>query len=143
MPSVLQDWVQGISFKKQTVMIGAIRCPDVVHPLSLKRITVWIRNTVLRNADPLSGFMHGALSGELPLLETVDREFERLHLHTAHHIMLAMEVIGFEHPESEVRDNAWKFYSDCVRAQHLNPETRGQYESRYTDRTDRVEVGMS
>jgi hypothetical protein len=123
-------------------MLGAIRAPDNIHTLKIKQVTVWIRNHLLNNVDPMTGFMHGAL-GELPLFEHMDREFERLPLHAAHHIILAMQVIAFEHPDEIVARNAEKFYRDAVDAQHLNPETREQYEARYQDSPDRIEVGLS
>lgn len=140
--SVLQDWVQELSWKKQTVLLGALRSPDILTTLKVKQVTVWMRCIILQNADPMTGFMHTALNS-LPLLEHMDREFERLPLHAAHHIILSAQVIGQEHPDADVRASAWKFYSDCVRAQHLNPETRDQYESRYIDNPARVEIGTS
>jgi hypothetical protein len=123
-------------------MLGAIRSPDSLTTLKIKAITTWIRTKVLNNADPMTGFMHSNLT-TLPLFEHIDREYERLPLHTAHHVMLAMEVIGFEHPDKDIRETAWKFYSDSVDAQHLNPETRDQYESRYQDNVARLETGTS
>lgn len=140
--SVLQDWIINLSFKKQTVLLGAIRSPDNLTTLKIKSITTWIRRVVLKNADPMTGFMHGSLNS-LPLFEHIDREFERLPLHAAHHLILAMEVIGFEHPNQEIRETAWKFYQDAVDAQHLNPETRDQYESRYKDNISRLEESYS
>lgn len=140
--SVLQEWLAKLSWKKQTVVLTALRSPDNVHTLKMKEITIWIRRHILENADPMTGFMHKALDS-LPLFEHVDREFERLPLHTAHHIMLAMEVIGFEHSDDQVRMTAWLFYSDSVTAQHLNPETRDQYEARYADSPSRIETAHS
>lgn len=139
---VLQDWVCGLSWKKQTVLLGALRAPDVLTTLEIKRITVWIRCNVLNNADPMTGFMHAALEG-LPLFEHIDREFERLPLHCAHHIILAMQVIWNEHPDQEIVSAAGKFYGDAIDAQHLNRETRNQYEDRYRDRPNRVAEGTS
>lgn len=136
--NVLQDWLNHISWKKQTILLGVIRAPDTVTTLNLKRVTVWLRMHVLRNADPMTGFMHHGLE-TLPLFEQIDREFERLPLHVAHHIMLAMQVIGTEHPNGEISQTAWKFYTDAVRAQHLNPETNDQYEARYVDNPARME----
>lgn len=124
------------------MLLGAIRSPDALTTLKIKGITIWVRRHVLGNADPMTGFMHTALSS-LPLFEHVDREFERLPLHTAHHILLAMEVIGIEHPKQAVRETAWKFYTDAINAQHLNPETHDQYEARYFDRLNRVEEDLS
>lgn len=139
---VLQDWVCCISWKKQTVLLVSLRSPDTLTPLSFKAITIWLRTHVLKNADPQTGFMHGNLQ-VLPLFEHIDREFERLPLHMAHHIILALEVIGFDHPDPEVQAAAWKFYHDAVDAQHLNPETRDQYESRYQDNSTRLLEGLS
>jgi hypothetical protein len=142
MTSVLQDWVGELSFKKQTVLLGAIRSPDTLFTLQLKSVVIWTRTKILQNADPMTGFMHTALDS-LPLFEHLDREFERLPLHAAHHMLLALQVIGFEHPDTDIRMTGWKFYSDAVDAQHLNPETRDQYESRYRDNLSRVAEGLS
>lgn len=142
MTSVLQEWLEQLSWKKQTVVLTALRSPDSIHTLKLKQVTIWIRIHILKNADPMTGFMHNTLQS-LPLFESLDREFERLPLHTAHHIMLALEVIGFDHPTEEIRTVAWKFYSDSVRAQHLNPEIRDQYEARYLDAPVRLQEAYS
>lgn len=140
--SVLQDWVVELSLKKQTVLIGAIRSPDTVHTLELKRITVWLRKCILKNADPLTGFQHAALDG-LPLFEQADREFERLPLHAAHHILLAMQVIGMDHSDNAHCSTAWSWYCEAVAAQHLNQETPSQYEARMRDNPARVEESLS
>lgn len=139
---VLQDWVTELSWKKQTVLLGAIRSPDTLTTLKIKQLTIWIRSHVLNNADPMTGFMHAALQ-ELPLFEHIDREFERLPLHAAHHIILAMQVIGNEHPDPGTSQDALKFYIDAVYAQHLNAESLSQYEARYQDNIDRVKTGTS
>ena len=135
--SVIQEWLTNLSWKKQTTVLGAIRSPDTLTTLNLKKLTTWIRCHALENADPMTGFMRSELQS-LPLFEQMDREFERLPLHAAHHILLAFQIIGTEHPKKEIRENAWKFYSDAVYAQHLNQETREQYESRYEDKSERI-----
>lgn len=140
---VLQDWLGEISWKKQTVLLGAIRSPDDVHTLKIKQVVIWLRAVILKDADPMTGFMHGALRQGLPLFEHMDREFERLPLHAAHHIILAMQVVMSEHPQREISLEAQKFYHDAVEAQHLNPEGTGQYEQRMADNPDRAEVGTS
>lgn len=132
-----------MSWKKQTVLLGALRAPDDLHSLKVKQIVIWIRSVVLNDADPMTGFMHKALGNGLPLFEHIDREFERLPLHAAHHIILALEVIAFEHPESDIAEEAATFYYDAVNAQHLNPERRTQYEQRMADNPARVEKSLS
>jgi hypothetical protein len=149
--SVLQPWVESLSLKKQTVLIGVIRAPDTVFTLNLKRVTVWQRAVILIDADPMTGFMHKALC-DLPLFEQIDREFERLPLHAAHHILLGMQVIAYEWALAQDKSNshgpdygsmARKFYDDAVRAQHLHPEPRAEYEARMTDNPVRIESGTS
>jgi hypothetical protein len=141
MGSVLQEWVEALSWKKQAVLIGAVRAPDVLSTLNVKKITVWIRAACLRDADPMTGFMHGALRDGLPLFEQIDREWERLPLHVAHHLLLALQVIGNEHPDFHLE--ALSFYNAAVDAQHLNAESRGQYEQRYADNPDRIRESTS
>ncbi len=136
--SVIQDWACGISFKKQTVMIGAVRAPDTVFTLRLKQIVIWIRATFLKDADPMTGFMHKALQ-KMPLFEHVDREWERLPLHAAHHLLLALQVIGWEHPTQDIRNTAITFYNEAVYAEHLNIETKIQYEDHYKDNMTRLD----
>jgi hypothetical protein len=137
MSSALQDWVTELSLKKQSVMLGALRSPDVLVSLGFRQVTVWLRTQVLKNADPESGFMHKGKE-KLPLFSAINREFEQLPLQSARHILLAMQVIALEHPGSAVKGAAFKFYTDAVEAQHLNVERREQYEARYLDKARKV-----
>ena len=132
--AVLQAWVCGLSWKKQTVLLGAIRSPDVPFSVDFKSVTTWLRSNILENADPVTAFMRTPL---LPRFDHVEREFERLPLHSAHHILLAMQVIAFEHPNKLVCYTAEEWCRTAILYQHLNPETRMQYEARYTDAPDR------
>ena len=132
--AVLQEWVCSLSWKKQTVLLGAIRSPDVPFSVDFKSVTTWIRAHVLENADPVTAFMRSPL---LPRFDHVEREFERLPLHSAHHILLAMQVIAFEYPNDLTQYVAEEWSRTAILYQHLNPETRDQYEARYTDAPDR------
>lgn len=140
---VLQEWTQSLSWKKQTVLLTAIRAPDTLTTLQIKQITVWLRAVILKDADPMTGFMHGALRGGLPRFEQIDREFERLPLHCAHHLILAIQVIAFDHPDEQMQREAGAFYNAAVEAQHLNLETPSQYERRMTDNPARITEAYS
>lgn len=133
MPRLIQLWLHSLSLKKQTVTIGAIRAPDVSTTRDFRQISKWIRATCLENADPSTGFMEGAEEGLL-IFEEIDREFERLTLHATHHILLALQVIAFDHPDKNISDQAKHFIESAIEAQHLNVETREQYENRYRPR---------
>jgi hypothetical protein len=124
---VLQDWVLQTSYKKQTVLVECIRAPDVFISPKFKQVTTFIRSVVLKNADPTTDFMKDA---ELPMYAEVEKEFERLPLHSAHHILMTLQVIGREHSNSEVKVESLRFYADAVHAQHLNQESTKEYEMR-------------
>ena len=127
--AVLQEWVCTLSWKKQTVLIGAIRAPDLPISPRFKQVCTWTRSQILENADPTTGFMRDAVlpahGGE------IEKEFERLPLHCGHHILLAMQVICFDHPNSMTRWEAGKWFAASLSLQHVNPETRDQYQARY------------
>ena len=108
-----------------------IRAPDTIISLRLKQITTFIRSVVLKNADPTTDFM---LDAELPGYAEIVREFERLPLHMAHHILMTLEVIGYDHPNDEIRKISWEFYQDAIHSQHLNVETKEEYEKRMKSR---------
>jgi hypothetical protein len=127
--AVLQEWVCTLSWKKQTVLIGAIRAPDLPISTRFKQVCTWLRSQILENADPTTGFMRDALlpghDGEIA------KEFERLPLHCGHHLLLAMQVLSIDHPDKETRIKAWGWFARSLSLQHVNPETLDQYEARY------------
>lgn len=62
-----------------------------------------------------------------------------LPLHWYSHIMHALEIIGYLHPELEVREQAFKLYKSLVSSLHLNVETPTEQWDRLTE--DRIENG--
>jgi hypothetical protein len=57
-----------------------------------------------------------------------------LHFHT--HLMHAVEILGYEHPEKWIAD-FWKdFYYRIVKGLHLNPESKEQMRKRLSDSKD-------
>lgn len=64
-------------------------------------------------------------------------EFGHLPQHWYSHAMHALEVIGYRHPNLEVRGLAFDLYSRMVHNMHLNIETRHEMSQRLTE--DRVE----
>ena len=124
---VLQDWVVGLGWKKQTVVMEMTRAPDCSVSVQAKSLITFIRGTILKNADTTTDFMRDAV---LPGYKDIEREFERWPLHVAHHVLMALQVIGLQHPDTEIRLAAYSFYRDAVHAQHLETEPDGDYERR-------------
>src|SRR5271157_6419595 len=51
MPSVLQEWVQGLSFMQQTVLITATRGPDGIRKDHISKLLIrWLRRCYLISA---------------------------------------------------------------------------------------------
>ena len=153
--SVLQDWVSGLTFMQQSVLLTAVRGPDGTpkyHPS--KFIIRWFRRSVLMSSfagrailnphEPDGGSFYGpACDAPVdgapwePLLNRRASEYLRaldeLPHHFQMHLMHAAEIVGYKHPDLRVR--AWwcKFYERLVHDMHLWPETEEQLDRRLGD----------
>lgn len=128
---VVQEWLYPLSWKKQTVALECLRAPDTACPPMIRQMFRWMRGAVLHNADPTTRFM---AEQKLPEFDDVERDFERLPLHCAHHVLMTLQIIAYEHPERWVKGAAYRFYLAAVTAQHLAIETKATYEQRYLDK---------
>lgn len=64
-------------------------------------------------------------------------EFGHYPLHWYTHLMHGAEIIGYRHPDPEVREDWLWVYVAMVKALHLTPETREQMAARMAE--DRIE----
>lgn len=92
--SVLQEWVEQLSLKNQTLLLSAIRGPDGVGKSNkVKEVLKYYRAWVLKEADSLSGFM----SSEQPSEDVVDKfvkDIEEYPLHWVMHFYRATAIIS-------------------------------------------------
>lgn len=130
---VLQKWMGGIPFKQQSVLLSSLRGPDNACFNNIKKITKWIRATIQKNADPSNkGYMR---SEGLPLVEEIEKELEYCTVHYAVHLMSALEIIGYQHPDKKVASIANSYYNNLVSQIFcMQPETRKQLNCRLEDR---------
>jgi len=147
--SVLQDWVHGLTFMQQSVLICAVRGPDGIrkdHPV--KVLCRWLRRSFLISAfnrrpllDPyeLGG---GSFTGPCRTEEVRDlghaselyfRSIDELPHHFQLHLMHAAEILGYKHPEPKVAGWWSEFYLQCANDAHLFPETEEQMDRRLGD----------
>lgn len=159
--SVVQEWISELTFMQQSVLLSAIRGADgtdKAHPA--KDIQRWFRRCVLYTSflsdeagygvaltDPYSSG-GGEFTGPVPnyykhapsftdgLKGVVDGYFRRVdslphHFHM--HLMHAAEIIGYKHPNEEIRDMWNDFYYRCCKDLHVNPETEDQLDKRLGD----------
>ena len=140
--SVLQDWTNDISFMMQSVLITATRGPDGIrkdHPV--KVICRYLRRSFLICAfdgkvrwspyEPGGGSftgplnLHGTGEGEGHLDKYVGiylRHVDELPHHFQLHLMHAAEILGYKHPDGDVRGFWRTFYLAIVNDAHLRPE---------------------
>lgn len=145
--SVLQDWVHNLTFMQQSVLITATRGPDGIkkdHPV--KVILRWFRRCYLISAfdrkallDPYApggGSFTGPLDSNKDIYEYIDiylRHVDEIPHHFQLHLMHAAEILGYKHPNPEIKEFWNKFYLAIVKDAHLYPESEEQMDYRLGD----------
>jgi hypothetical protein len=147
--SVLQDWVIALTCMQQSVLITAVRGPDGIkkdHPV--KVLLRWFRRCVLLSAftrsvidDPYAPG-GGSFTGPVDngICTNLDDAFElylksvdELPHHFQLHFMHAAEIIGYKHPNIEIRKWWAGVYYSIVNDAHLYPESMEQMDERLGD----------
>jgi hypothetical protein len=137
---VLKDWVFGLPYRQQSVLLSALRgCDTARKDDPSKFVTRALRTLLLNNADPSNTFMVGDGVPDADYVKTFLWDLDSYPMHFVAHIMHAAEIVGYKHPEerdplkyeSENVKKWWaNFYLDLVKALHLNPETEAQLDIR-------------
>ena len=157
MPIVTQEWTHELTCMQQTVLLTAVRGPDGVakyHPC--KYLVRWYRRCVLLGAldhnvfdnpyDPRGGSFTGPsyewpeALGEHdwyekmnPVVERYLQSLDELPHHFQLHLMHAAEIVGYKHPDSNIRSWWHWVYLELVKDMHLSPETEEELDYRLGD----------
>lgn len=156
--SVIQDWVTDLPMMQQTVLLTAVRGPDGLpkyHPT--KYLLRWYRRCILLSAldgkvlvDPIEpnggSFTGPSIDFKNPARVTGDwqapmhdrvtdylRALDEVPHHFQLHLMHAIEILGFKHPDEAIRDWWNGVYCRLVHDMHLWPETEQQLDDRLGD----------
>lgn len=151
--SVLQDWTNDVTFMMQSVLITAVRGPDGIrkdHPV--KVLCRYLRRCFLICAfdgkvrwspyEPGGGSFTGPLDlkredttgGHLDkFIEVYLRHVDELPHHFQLHLMHAAEILGYKHPDDDVRRFWLTFYRAIVSDAHLEPEAEEVMDRRLGD----------
>lgn len=152
MASVLQPWVQELTFMQQSVLIASVRGPDGIRKDHVAKLLLrWLRRCILMSAfegkvltNPYEGG-GGSFTGPscAPIDETQwhptdcvtywhnvmnDRVKEYLSCvdelphHFQLHFMHAAEILGYKHPDLLIRGWWCTTYLSLVNDMHLLPE---------------------
>lgn len=132
--NVLQDWMNELTWKMQSVILSGMRGPDSDHCPGIKEITRWIRRICQNDADPGHSYMKS--QGDLPSLQDIEKEFEFCSIHFATHFLYALEIIGYKHPDVEPSNIALDYYKGLVRGMHFNVEFEEEMDKRLDDKVE-------
>lgn len=154
---VLQPWLADISMMQQTVLLTAIRGPDGLPKYGgTKMLLRWYRRCVLLSAmdgrvltDPIEqnggSFTGPSLTPEklLPYEDWRDpmdtvvgdylKEVDAIPHHFQMHLLHAIEILGYKHPDIKVRTWWNGVYERIVSTLHLHPETEEEMDLRLGD----------
>ena len=135
MTGIMKEWTKEIGLRHQGILVSAIRGGDAnAKDDPTKDLIKAYRDVILVSFDEKpSRFIEKVSLDELKLrMKKVLDSFDHYPMHFLLHIIFASEVIGYKHPDEEIR-NIWKwFYETFVYKIHLNPETEEQMDSRLT-----------
>lgn len=105
-----------------------------------RRITAFIRWCFMVPVDVREVDIPGAFFQSTPPEPFKPSAFGHLPLHWYSHIMHALEVIGYRHPDrGGIGAGAWVLYVAMARSMHLHPETVEQFVERLSE--DRIASG--
>lgn len=143
MTSVLQPWVMDLPLRHQGTLLAAVRNCDNVpkqpYDSTSRQLVAYLRYTFLVPADPREIGYEGAFLQESHPTQWKASDIGHLSEHFYSHLMHAYEVVGYEHPEKEIRDYCRYVYRKLVENLHLSPESREAMNARLTE--DRIMSG--
>lgn len=128
---VLQEWMSELSWKQQSVILSGLRGPDNFRPPFTKKLNRWLRKVTQHDADSSTEYM---MKVDLPTMEELCSELDYTTIHYFSHLINALEIIGYKHPDKENRRIANEYYAGLVKSLHLNPETSEQMGRRLEDK---------
>lgn len=142
--SVLQDWVMELPLREQGVLLTAVRGCDLTpkHPLDApeRELVGCIRNAFMVPADPREvDHSPGSFFRTYLTSPFKPSAFGHYPQHWVSHVMHAVEVIGYRHPNLYMREWFYELYRQFCKSLHVNPETFEQYEARLSE--DRIASG--
>lgn len=156
--SVLQDWVENLTFMQQSVLLTAVRRPDGTPKYGpVKMLQRWYRRCVLLSAlddrvltnpyDSNGGSFTGpsikkgeadsSWTWEQPMNDLVGeciKTLDALPHHFQLHFLHAAEIIGYKHPDERIRVWWCSVYHRLVRDMHLH--TENEIDKRLGDNRD-------
>lgn len=134
--SVLRDWIdKRCTMQMQGTLLTAIRGPDNEAKESpSKPVVRALRCVLLQNAR---GFVAGDTfmgdgTGIIPVgaYRNFFKSIDQYPFHWFMHFIHSAEIVGYKHPNPDIRKHWLGFYNKACDALHVNPETEDQLDER-------------
>lgn len=136
--NVVQEWLQELSWREQTVLFTALRGPDGLPKENPgKSLCRFLRSCILRDATPGQGtFMRLDPGKEEKFVDKFLSDTDQFPHHFLLHLLHAAEILGYKHPDKELRSFWSDFYVRGCKDFHMHPETEAQMDERLKDLVD-------
>lgn len=133
MPNIVQPWVEQLGLRYQGTLICAMRgCDGVGKEDSSKPLIRGLRGLVLEPASERPSSFINLVSQERINQRFVAflQNFDHYPVHYVLHLMHAVEIIGYYHPNKGCAYYCDHYYRKFCRKIHMNPETKDQLNAR-------------
>ena len=134
--TIIKEWVSQLGLRHQGVLISAVRGPDGVNRDDpIKNIVRMYRGIILNSH---CGDINNAISymtpfnyDELNLLgRQVVKSLDHYNIHFWLHLLHAIEIIGYHHPDNIISEAFSNLYRLFCRKMHIQPETKDYLDHR-------------
>lgn len=136
MNSILKQWVTELGLRHQGCLLSAVRgCDDAPKDDPSKLFIRCFRSMILNSfcGDPskAASFVEEVHFGALlRRFNDLRKNLDHYPHHYVMHLIHAIEIIGYYHPDMETRENWNTFYRRLVAGLHLNAETKEELDKR-------------
>lgn len=125
--SILQDWVMELPIREQGTLLSAVRGCDLTPKFPLdapeRRLVAYVRWCFLIPADEREvDYQSGSFMSRVPPPTFRPSCVGHYPLHWVTHIMHALEVIGYRHPDESTRETCYQFYAAFCDSLHVRIE---------------------
>jgi hypothetical protein len=144
MSSILRDWVAELPLREQGTLLAAVRGCDLTPKFPLdapeRQLVAFVRWTFMYPADEREvDYQPGSFMSRIPPADFKPSCVGHYPLHWVMHIVHALEVIGYRHPDRVISYQCRCLYADFVKSFHLSEETFTEMRERLCE--DRIAKG--
>lgn len=132
--SVVKSWIADIPFKMQVVLLSALRgCDGIPKEDISKQITRAFRSVLLFPAVTNHNDPNMFMSVDPDLDKHIayfSQHLDHYPNHFVTHLIHAFEIVGYKHPDLDVRNLWFAGYKACAEGMHLRIEAEHSLDER-------------